>query len=153
MATPPAPDDQASEEYIRLVCGQDTFRPVPSRRARWLDADGDYAAARGMWAHFIDLSRDEWRGFWRQGYEYVGIFDDGDLVARAALWRYSDEAWELAAVYVLPEWRRRGLAVEVCSLVTARILGAGRLATCNTRADNVPMQKTALALGFRRPGP
>jgi RimJ/RimL family protein N-acetyltransferase len=138
--------------HVHLVCRREAFRPVPATRARWLEPEADYAAARALWAPFTDLGRAEWLDFWTQGYAYCGIFEQGALVARAAVWRYSDGAWELAAVFVVPERRRRGLAKEVCSLATARILDAGRLATCSTRADNAAMRRTAAALGYA-PGP
>ena len=131
-----------------MVCLRTTFRPVPVVSARWLDPYRDYEFARAMWASFMELSREEWLGFWEQGYDYCGIVDKGLLVARAAIWRYSDGAWELASVGTMPEYRRRGLATEVCSLATSRIVTADRLATCNTRMDNIPMQRTAAAIGF-----
>ncbi len=142
------PAEPREPEYVRMVSRLTDFRPVGIVNARWLESHSDYELARAMWADFMELSREEWLSFWDQGYEYCGIVDNGSLVARAAVWRCSDGAWELAAVATLPEYQRRGLAREVCSLATSRILGAGRLATCNTRADNVPMRRTAVAIGF-----
>ena len=133
---------------MRMVCDRRAFRPAPIVSARWLDADGDYPAARAMWSGSMDLTKNEWLGSWHQGYEYCGIFADAALVARAAVWRYSEQAWELASVAVLPAYRRRGMAKEVCSLATARILDAGRLAMCSTRVDNVAMRRTAMAIGY-----
>lgn len=140
-------EDQEPES-VRMVCRRTTFRPVAVVNARWLDAHRDYELVRAMWANFMELSCEEWRSFWEQGYEYCGIIDNGLMVARAAVWRYSDDAWELASVETLPECRRRGLATEVCSLATSRIVGADRIATCNIRIDNIPMQRTAAAIGF-----
>lgn len=75
-----------------MVCHRDTFRPVHILKARWLDPHGDYEAARSMWASFMDLTREEWLGFWQQGYEYCGIFEDRTLLARAAVLRYRRSA-------------------------------------------------------------
>ena len=142
------PAEPSEPEYVRMVCRRADFRPVGMVKARWLDPHGDYELVRAMWASFMELSREEWLSFWDQGYEYCGIVADGLLVACAAVWRYSDDAWELAAAGTLPAYRRRGLARVVSSLATSRILDADRLATCNTRADNVAMQRTAAAIGF-----
>jgi len=67
------------------------------------------------------------------------------------VWRYSEEAWEVAAVYTVPAFRRRGYGKAVVSFVTAHILDAGRLATCHTRVDNAAMIATAESVGFRLP--
>ena len=147
-AEPPAAERRDPAAYVQLICGGANFRPAPLQSARWLDPRGDYPAAGLIWSSVMDLSLEEWLGFWDEGYEYCGIFDGGRLVARAAAWRYSDDAWELAAVGVLPEWRRRGLGKAVCTLATSRILEAGRTATCTILADNVPMLRTAQAIGF-----
>ncbi len=66
----------------------------------------------------------------------------------AAIWRYSNEAWELAAVSTRPEFRQRGYGQSVASFVTAAILGQGRLATCLTAGDNTAMRRTAESIGF-----
>ena len=143
-----APDEPQSE-YVRLVCRRTEFRPVETMNARWLDPQEDYELARVAWSSGMELSREEWLGFWEQGYEYCGVVDHGLLLAHAAVWRYTDDAWELAAVGTLHEYRRQGLGKAVCSFATSRIIDANRFATCNIESVNVAMRRTATAIGFR----
>ena len=84
------------------------------------------------------------------GYEYAAIIAEGQIVSIAAVWRYSDDAWEAAAVSTNPESRRKRYAKTVVSFVSASILASGRKATCLTRSDNVAMQRTAESVGFYR---
>jgi predicted GNAT family acetyltransferase len=68
----------------------------------------------------------------------------------AAVWRYSEVAWEVASVYTRPEVRGRGYAKAVVAFVTTAILGAGKRATCSTASDNRAMQRVAERVGFQR---
>ena len=146
------PSEPLEPQYLRLVCSRADFRPVAISRARWLDPQADFEVARVAWSSVTELRREEWLGFWAQGYEYCGVVDHGLLVAHAAVWRYSDDAWELAAVGTLPDYRRKGLGRAVCSLATSRIIDADRLATCNIESVNVAMRRTATGIGFRLEG-
>ncbi len=66
----------------------------------------------------------------------------------AAVWRYSEPAWEVAAVWTRPEARHQGYATAAVSFVTAYILEEGRRATCLTDAGNILMKRTAENVGF-----
>ena len=65
-----------------------------------------------------------------------------------SVWRYSETAWEAAAVRTQPDVCRRGYAKAAVSFVTAYILDSGRRATCTTGSDNLAMQRTARSVGF-----
>ena len=132
--------------HVNLECVADTFRPRQPHVVRWLDVEADYPLARDFWA--FPISPEDWRGFRDEGYQYCAVVEDGRIVSLAAVWHYSDQAWELAAVSTLPEFRRRGYSQSVGSFVTAAILDQGRRATCLTAADNVAMQQTAQSVGF-----
>ena len=135
---------------VSLECTLQTFLPAPDPRVRWLDRDADFALAHESWeARGTPISRADWDDWHRTGYRYCGIVEHQRLVAFAAVWRYSPTAWELAAVQTREGYRSRGYAKAVCSFVTAHILGSGRTATCNTRADNAPMLRVATKLGFQ----
>lgn len=140
--------------YLNLTCTRDTFRPSLTADVRWLDWEADSELARALWALQGFVYSDEgWRELWSgaraEGYRYCAVIEDGTIASRAAVWRYSDEAWEVAAVYTAPAWRRQGYARSVVSFVTAYILDAGRVATCHTNVDNLAMARTAEAVGFR----
>ena len=102
--------------------------------------------ARDFWT--FPISSADWLSFRDEGYEYCGVVVSGRILSVAALWRYSDNTWELAGVSTRPEFRRQGLGQSVASFVTAAILSEGRRATCLTAADNVAMQRTAESIGF-----
>jgi len=76
------------------------------------------------------------------------IWEDGKIVARAAVWKYSETAWEVAAVSTLPGYRKRGYGAMVVSHLTAIILTNGKVATCTTGDTNTAMRGLAKKVGF-----
>jgi predicted GNAT family acetyltransferase len=116
---------------------------------RWLDREQDYGLAQAVWNdRDITLTQDSWREARESSYRYCAVVECGMIIAIAAVWCYSEQAWEVAAVWTKPEARRQGYALSVVSFVTAFILETGRRATCSTDADNVAMQRTAESAGF-----
>ena len=138
----------ADTRHINHECTGQTFRPRLDYPVRWLDVEQDYELARAYWT--LPLTREDWRQFREDGYEYAAVVEEGRIVSLAAAWRYSDSAWEVAAVSTVPAARRKGYARTVVSFVTAYILASGRKATCLTLRDNLPMQRTAESVGFYR---
>ena len=107
--------------------------------------------ARALWATAgLDLAFADWRQAHQDGYRYCGIVEEGAIVAIAAAWRYSEEAWDAASVRTVEGHRRQGFGKAVVSFVAEHILSSGHLATCTTRPDNVAMIKTAESVGFKR---
>jgi ribosomal protein S18 acetylase RimI-like enzyme len=135
---------------VKLVCDRESFLPRCDSRVRWLDWCVDYPLVQQAWAEAgVTLTYEDWLSARDQGYTYCGIAENGILASVAAVWTYSEEAWEVAAVATMSAYRRRGLATAVVSFVTDHILSSGRLATCHTRRDNRAMTKTAEGVGFR----
>jgi len=132
--------------HVHLECVPNTFRPRQPHAVRWLDVEADYPLARDFWA--FPISPEDWRSFHDEGYQYCAVVEDQRIISIAAAWRYSDHAWELAAVATLPEFRERRYAQSVASFVTAAILDQGRRATCLTAVDNMAMQRTAESIGY-----
>jgi RimJ/RimL family protein N-acetyltransferase len=134
---------------VELVCRPENFRPFPDKRVRWLDWEADYPYARMAWQDSgIDLTYEEWNAAREEGYIYCGIIENAMLIGTAAVWIYSQPAWEVAAVRTMPLYRNRGLAKATISFVTGHIHRAGRLATCHTSRDNFAMIRAAQAVGF-----
>jgi RimJ/RimL family protein N-acetyltransferase len=133
-------------------CTPATFTPRARHPVRWLDWEADFGLAQAMWPEAYPLTPEIWQEAREAGYRYCAVIEDGRILSIAAVWRYSDEAWEAAAVSTRPDARRRGCAASVVSFATAHILDSGRRATCTTAADNLAMQRTAEAVGFRRIG-
>jgi predicted GNAT family acetyltransferase len=139
-----------SESSIAYRCDIDSFQPAQRHEVRWLDAprtdgDGDFELLAEFERHRGQtLSLDDVR----TGFTYAAVVQDGSIVARAARWSYSDESWELAAVFTVERRRGEGLARSVCSFVTAFILAAGKVATCHTPESNIGMRRVAESLGY-----
>jgi predicted GNAT family acetyltransferase len=143
-----------SESSTAYKCDIDSFKPDQRHQVRWLqalttDADGDFdllaefERRRGQ-----TLSPDDLRTVTDKGFTYAAVIQHGAIVARAAQWTYSDESWELAAVFTVEGRRGEGLARSVCTFVTAFILAAGKVATCHTPESNIGMRRVAESLGF-----
>ena len=138
----------ACKRYVKLRCTREQFRPGTIDRVRWLDWDRDYPLARAFWPPDMPLAREVWDEARALGYHYCAIVEEDEIASIAAEWRYSDGAWEVAAVRTAPAYRRRGYARSVVSFVTAQILDAGRVATCTTGHENIAMIRTAESVGF-----
>src|ERR671922_2897195 len=136
------------KNYIEYECTRQTFRLWPFSAVRWLDWDTDYSLAQSMWPESLPLTQEIWQQARREKYTYCAVIEGNQIQSMAAVWKYSDTAWEVAAVGTRPAMRRRGYAKAVVSFVTAYILDAGRLATCSTASDNIAMQRTAESIGF-----
>jgi predicted GNAT family acetyltransferase len=116
---------------------------------RWLDWDQDYPLARAFWPPDFPLTQEVWEEARALGYRYYAIVEGDEIASIAAEWRYSDEAWDVAAIVTAPAYRRQGYAKSVVSFVTGQILEAGRVATCTTQHDNIAMIRTAESVGFQ----
>jgi predicted GNAT family acetyltransferase len=135
---------------ISLVCNKQDLVPADDAGIRWLDPDADYILARVYWrGHGQKLSRETWEDAHVSGYNFAALVREGQIISCAAAWRYSDQAWEVAAVSTLEAFRRQGYATRVVAFVTAYILASGRVATCHTAEDNIAMRATAGRVGFR----
>ena len=75
---------------------------------------------------------------------------DDKIVSCAGVWRYSDEAWEVAAVGTLDGFCHKGHTKRIGAFVAAYILASGRLATCSTDDGNIAMIATAKRVGFQK---
>jgi len=136
-------------EIVRYRCTSDTFISADTSEVRWLipgkdtELMDDYLRPRG----FAWLEED-WVDALKAGYSYCAVIKDNKIVSTAAVWKYSEGAWEVAAVHTLDEYQRRGLGAKVVSFVAQYILENHKIATCTTRADNMAMRKTAESVGF-----
>lgn len=140
----------AASPAVNLNCTRETFHPVQNHPVRWLDWEADFTRAQEFAPEKAPLTRKIWDDSRRDGYRFCAIIEDEKIIAWAAAWRYSEKAWEVAAVRTHPEYRRRGYGQTVVSFVTDHILKNDRLATCLTRSTNEAMQKTAMSVGFVR---
>lgn len=141
------------ERKVALVCTQETFRPVPTTKVRWLKQEEDYPLWAAFTTHWEVIGREPTQELWddvhRLNTRFSGIVEKGCLLSMAAATGYSESAWELSGVYTQPNYRRQGYSKTVCSFVTAYILDHVEQATCHTRETNAPMLAVAERLGYR----
>ena len=126
-----------------LRCTSDTFRPRTRYAVRWLNPYEDYDLARTYWnlKPDNDLSREHWLEAHQMGYSYAAWWNK-PIRALAAVLRYSEAAGSCQPSRPTTPRTAAGLWKSVCSFLTQYILGAGKIATLSTGAENLPMQKT-----------
>ena len=138
---------------IKYICTKDSFRGSLHPCVMEFDAYENYEALSEFYVSFdqnLKFSKEEYfanaipSDLWN---DYV-ILDQGKIVARAAIWKYSQTAWEVAAVSTLPEYRGKGYGEMVVSHCTALILNHGKVATCTTSDTNQTMRSVAEKVGF-----
>ena len=134
-------------QYIEYECTPMSFQPLQRHPVRWLEWEQDYPMVQVFWP---EQTPQGWQEAREEGFQYCAVIEHGQLQAIAAVWRYSEAAWEVASVYTRPEARRRGYAQAVVTFVTSAILGAGKRATCSAGSDNLAMQRVAESVGFQR---
>jgi ribosomal protein S18 acetylase RimI-like enzyme len=79
---------------------------------------------------------------------YVGVFDRGRLVAMAGQRLAPPGFREISAVCTHPDFRGRGLAAGLTSLVAQRILERGERPFLHHAADNDPARRVYEDIGF-----
>ena len=136
---------------IKLQCTKDSFKGSTHACVSEFDINENFDSLAEFFAAFGHvLSKEEYfdDSITPDTWDDYVIWEDGKIVARAAVWKYSETAWEVAAVSTLPEYRCRGYGEKVVSHCTAVILSAGRVATCTTKDTNIAMRRTAEKVGF-----
>ena len=126
------------------VCKQE-----PSLDIRWLTVDDcqlfcEHLTLCGQRL----LTKEMWDRIYAEGTRYCGLFVGDKMVSRACVETYSANAWEVADVRTVKEYRGNGYAFRVSSFVLNYILSQGRTATIRTEEDNLGMQKVISRLGF-----
>ena len=79
---------------------------------------------------------------------YVGVFDDGQLVAMAGERLRVPGGCEISAVCTRPDHRGRGLAAGLTALVARAVLARGEQPFLHHASDNDPARRVYESLGF-----
>ena len=136
---------------VSLVCTKQDLIPMDHTSIRWLKPDTDHELAKEYWGEREqDLSYEPWVQAHKLGTQYAALVQDDKIVSRAGVWRYSDEAWKVAAVSTLDGFCHKGHTKRIGAFVAAYILASGRLATCSTDDGNIAMIATAKRVGFQK---
>lgn len=133
--------------FVKYELKKKDFRPVAFERVRWLE-DKDYHYMRD----YAKFSRELWNSAKKEGYTYCAVIEEEKIIAMAAVWKYSEDKWEAAAVSTRKGYENKGLCKQAVSFVSDHILSEGKTATLTTAQDNLPMRKVAEALGYRLTG-
>ena len=123
--------------------------PDTDQSVRWLSVD-DYDLFRehlNLCEQRI-LGKTEWESIYSNGTIYCGFFLEGKMVSRACVEKYSLNAWEVADVRTVKQYRGKGYAGQVCSFVLKYILEQGKTATIRTEEDNSIMKSVIEKMGF-----
>ena len=118
---------------------------------RWLTVQ-DYS----IFAHHLELCgqvpicEEKWKEIYRNGTVYCGMFENGNMIARACREVISTEQWEIADVRVVKEFRGKGYAFQICQFVLSYILSNNKTPTIRTEDTNYAMQKVISKLGFKK---
>jgi GNAT superfamily N-acetyltransferase len=135
--------------FVYFTCSQADLLAIDTHGVRWLDQDHDYELARNYWAAFNqNLRMSTWHKAHEYCYEYAANLENNWITATAAVWRFSETTWDVAAVSTLPDYRRQGRSRATIAFVTAHILEAGRVASCCTNANNQAAVAAILSVGF-----
>ncbi len=59
------------------------------------------------------MSLETWNGAKKEGFTYCAIIEDNKIISLAAVWKYSQNKWEVAAVNTRKGFENRGLAKNV----------------------------------------
>lgn len=95
------------------------------------------------------ISEAEWQAICADGTVYYLLYEKGLPVARAAIEKLSDEAWEIADVRTAKQFRNRGFSETICRYVISQILSENKNVTIRTESYNLSMLRVIEKLGFK----
>lgn len=82
------------------------LQPYLTELSRFPDENPDYKDENGIYLYpYLD-------NYWEEAFRFPYIFYADDELAGLALVRKDRDKWQVAEFYVLPEFRRRGLAMK-----------------------------------------
>ena len=142
---------KVENEILYQLDSLDDLIFIPTKNVYWLECSKDYQL---YCKHLIACNQkpktlDMWQSICEENISYCGLILNGEMVARAAVERYSPTKWETADVRVVHNERNKGYAKQVVYFVTKYILENNRLATCRTLDSNVAMKNVIHSIGFQ----
>ena len=141
-------------EVVTFTCTKEDFAGSFDSRVTEFDAWENYDLLNEFFgAHDASLmcSKEEYfDGFDTSTWTDYVIIEDGAIVSRAAIWKRSDDVWEVAGVSTRPDRRSEGYGAAVVKSCIAKIVENDKTAACTTRPNNIAMINTALQAGFIR---
>lgn len=138
---------------MKFICTSDSFRGPSAGCVSEFDAYKSFEQLMEYYRSFDKNLRYTKEEYFQSAIPYdiwddYVIWADAKIVSRAAIWKYSPTAWEVAGVSTLPEHRGKGYSEMLVSHCTAIILASGRVATCTTEDTNTAMRRVLEKVGF-----
>lgn len=138
--------------YLDFICTEDTLQGGTDPQAAEFDAFGQYEKIVEFYdscPECASFPKEEYfAGDWYANWIDYVIWEDGRIAARAGIWKYSEEQWEVAGVITRPEYRGRGYSARLVAHCATKILQAGKRAYLTTAETNTPMIAAAKKAGF-----
>lgn len=120
-----------------------------SQNIRWLTLDDyDIFCKHLKLCRQQPLQKEKWEEAYANGIVYCGLFDCENMISRACVEKYSQNAWEISDVRTAHQYRENGYAHQVCLFILKYILQQGKTATIRTEETNHAMKKVISDLNF-----
>lgn len=132
------------KHIAKYIMTKENFRPFLLEGIRWLVLEGDFELMKEFW----NMNQDDWNKARELGYTYCAIIVENRIASVAAVWKYSEEKWEVAAVNTRAEFLNRGFAKRVVSFATEYVIANNKTPTISTDANNMAMRKVAESIGY-----
>lgn len=140
-------------DVVKFICKKEDFCGEADVRVEKFDSFENYDMLNEFFGKHDKKLMEEKRSYF-DGYDFEAwddyvIIENGEIIARAGIWKMNDTEWEVAGVSTLPEFRKRGYGEAVVRSCIEKILESGKVATCTTKTTNTAMINTALKAGFK----
>ena len=119
----------------------------PSDKIRWVKIPDDFVLMQKYYLLFSDYKIAE-ADFNEGTGRFCALFENGEIISFAGVFYMADRNWELGAVSTHPQYRGNEYATMVSSFIAKHILENDKQVTCNTKADNYPMQRVMQKIGM-----
>lgn len=133
---------------LRMDVDRDKFRPSHKGIARPLSESDATALAKFHGAP--PQAAPSFVGWLKGARAVYGVFDKDRLVAIGSSKTNLPEVWDLVSIETLPDYRGRGYATEVTSILVDRALTETETVCVTVVSDNKPAIHVYEKLGFRK---
>ena len=139
-------------KYLHFICTKDNTTGHLDPSVVPFDAFNNYEAITAFYDSCPECQsfpkEEYFQGDWYNQWEDHVIWDQGRIVARAGIWKVSQQEWEVAGVITLPEYRKKGYSTRILSHCIYLILLQGKNAILSTAETNISMITAAKKAGF-----
>ncbi|MCD8048864.1 MAG: GNAT family N-acetyltransferase, partial [Clostridia bacterium] len=99
-------------DLVKFICTDENLKGCTSDEVAEFDAYENYDMLNeffGKHDKSLMCSKEEYfDGFDYNTWDDYVIIENGEIIARAGIWKVNEREWEVAGVSTLPEYRRKG---------------------------------------------